>query len=306
MAYPASPIAQGFDVLDLNSLARATSKTFERLAPYSLLQNTSSHEARPAVIKIVNKVKAYIEAIDTSIQVVHIVYRMSKVAAALWSTPAPSSDKQGLRERQQRLEDIVILADEAHQKAQKTNGVFKQVQQDFYRIAASTKSLDSTIQIPADPALPKLLKKSLKDIGPDLVSNLSLLSHFTRHSSDLATWCSWIKSSIIAIDGTVVPPQNGSLFEADNVRSRWERVRADCLIYHSMISDIQNRYSAMLPISTNMWQATVSDLNTAHARWTENTGGKVKRGPGLSRKVSTLVQDAVRHLSCHMQGSLAG
>ncbi|KAG6906118.1 hypothetical protein DXG01_015841 [Tephrocybe rancida] len=340
MAYPTSPIAQGFDLLDLNSLARITSKTFERLAPYTLLQNPSSLEARPAVIKTVNKVKAYIEAIDTSIQVVHIAYQMSKAAAALWSASTASNDKQTLKERmehQKRLEDIVILADDAHEKAQKICEVFKQVQQDFYRvrhlvvnvliranhlslakIAASTKSIDSTVQIPVDPALlqfsfdrltkftAKLIKKPLKDIGVDLVSNLSLLADYTRCISDLTAWCGWVKSSIIAIDGTVVPPQDGSFDEASAIRPQWDRVRADCLIYQSMIFEIQERYSSMLPISTNMWRVTLHEINTsAKATQLGGTGENMRRQPSLSRKVSTLLQDVVRHLSCHTQGCFA-
>ncbi|KAG6816058.1 hypothetical protein H0H87_008890 [Tephrocybe sp. NHM501043] len=250
MAYPTSPLAQGFDVLDLDGLARTTIKTFERLAPYTLLQNPSSLEARPAVIKITNKIKSYIEAIDTTIQVVHIAYKMSKLAAVLWNTPTPSSEKYALKDRmewQKHLEDIVVLADEAYQQAQKSNSVFRQVEQDFYRIAASTKNIESTVQIPVDPALrectplpfnaqiidqeliliAKMLKKPLKDIGPDLVSNLNLLADFTRHSTDLTTWCGWVRSGIIAINGSVVPPRGGAAGEDDAVRLRWDRIRAD-------------------------------------------------------------------------------
>ncbi|KAG6888040.1 hypothetical protein C0995_010956 [Termitomyces sp. Mi166 len=256
MTHPTSPTTHGFEALDLSSLARVTSKAFERLLPYTLIQDPSSPEARPTINKIINKIQAYVEAIDMSIHVVHITYQMSKIAVALWTNPATSNEKQILVERtrrQKQLEYLVILADEAQKKAQKTTTVFEQVQQEFYKIAASTKNMDCTVQIPVDPTLRKLIyedtayvnkinnfpveviKKPLKDIGPDLVSNLNLLADFTRHSSDLTLWCGWINSGIITTDGTVVPPQDGSLTDADTIRPKWNRVHADCLIYHSIV-----------------------------------------------------------------------
>ncbi|KAG6829662.1 hypothetical protein H0H92_003905 [Tricholoma furcatifolium] len=315
-----------FDAIDFLSLARVTSKTFKRLAPYTLLQKPSSPEARPVIIKTVNKLKSYIEAIDTSIQVVHMAYRMSKLAASLWTTLDLSNEKHfhGNRmERQHQLEELVLLADETHQKAYKTAATFNQAEQDFYRvlfpafplfmilsadvnvqIAASTKAIDCIVQIPADPALPlpKMLEKPLKDIGTDLVSNLNVLAEFTRHITDFATWCGWVKSSIIAIDGAVVPTPTSSLAHAQAICSSWDKIRADCLVYHSLVIEIQERHPSMLPVSTNAWQPTLRETNTKYSA--EN---REKRGhtPTLSRRVSSILQDAVRHLSCHTQSCFA-
>ncbi|KNZ76177.1 hypothetical protein J132_11297 [Termitomyces sp. J132] len=115
-------------------------------------------------------------------------------------------------------------------------------------IAALTKDMDCTIEIPVDPTLPELIKKPLKDIGPDLVSNLNLLAEFTHRSSDLTTWCVWIKSSIITADGTVIPPQDGSFADVNTIRPKWDRFRADCLIYHSIVRPpgIYGRYTTRL------------------------------------------------------------
>ncbi|KAG6827034.1 hypothetical protein H0H93_015914, partial [Arthromyces matolae] len=251
--YPLTQRDHGFQILDLKNLARSTSKTFERLAPYTLLQNPSSSEAQPVVTKVINKLKTYIEAIDSSINVVHMAYQMSKIAGALWTNPGSLSEKQALIERierQKRLEDLVVLADEAHKKAQKAFNVFKHAEQDFYRIAASTKDLNHTIQIPVDPALrkrisspasqsltfsslAKLITKPFKDIGTDLVSNLSLLKEFSRHISNLTSWSGGVKASILAIDGTVTPTRDGYLL-VDIVRPKWDKVRTDCLIYHTI------------------------------------------------------------------------
>ncbi|KAG6918480.1 hypothetical protein DXG01_014107 [Tephrocybe rancida] len=87
-------------------------------------------------------------------------------------------------EHQKHLEDI-ILADDAHQKAQKICEVFKQVEQDFYRIAASTKSVDSTIQIPVDPALSKLNKSHRRTSEPTS-SPTSASSPTTRVASPIS------------------------------------------------------------------------------------------------------------------------
>ncbi|KAG5715136.1 hypothetical protein E4T56_gene9345, partial [Termitomyces sp. T112] len=255
MAYPTSPTVHGFEVLDLSGLARVTSKTFERLAPYSLIQCPSSPEARQTIKKIINKIQAYIEAIDMSIHAIHITYQMSKIAQALWTNTILFDEKQTLAERtrrQKHSEDFAILADEALKKAQKTTTMFKQVQQEFYKIAALTKDMDCTIEIPVDPTLPELIKKPLKDIGPDLVSNLNLLAEFTHRSSDLTTWCVWIKSSIITADGTVIPPQDGSFADVNTIRPKWDRFRADCLIYHSIISEILDRYDSILSRSSDV------------------------------------------------------
>ncbi|KAG6878021.1 hypothetical protein C0993_000802 [Termitomyces sp. T159_Od127] len=318
MAYPT---AHGFEALELSNLARVTSKTFERLAPYTSMKIPPSPEVQPTIKKITKKVQAYIEAIDASIAVVHTVYQMSNIAATLWTNPASSTEKHVLAERthRQKYKDIVKLADEAHKRAEKTTSVFKQVQQEFYRVcrsklfssraltfnfqvAASTKDMDGTVQIPVDPAIPTtLITKHLRDIGTDLVSNLNLLADFTRHSSDLSTWCGWIDSSINAADGTVVPPQDGSIVDANAVRQKWDRVHADCLIYHSIISETLDRYSSMLT-SSEVWDATMREVNMGVTN-VAATGRSTCRVSKLSLQVSNLLQDAVRHLSCHTQSN---
>ncbi|GLB43037.1 hypothetical protein LshimejAT787_1204860 [Lyophyllum shimeji] len=317
MAQPLAQPAQGLDSLDLTSLARATTKTFERLAPFSLLRDPSSHDASPTVIKIVDKIKSYLAAIDTTMQVVHAAYQMSKLASTLWTAHASrngngrkekrstSSSFAADAERQKRLEDLVLLADAASDQASKTSGVFKQVQQDFYRIAAWTKDMDATVQIPVDPSLPKTIKKPLRDVGSDLVANLGLLAEFSRHTSELASWCAWVKVGIIKLDGTVVPPQaepqddndtddDGAGIAnatsdggADKVRAKWEQVRRECLLYYSLIAEMQARYAEMLPLSVELWQQALREANTKEETKAQPPGG-------VRRKVSSLFRDAVR------------
>ncbi|KAF5378203.1 hypothetical protein D9615_007531 [Tricholomella constricta] len=334
LSSPTTP--QGFELLDFHSLGKVTTKTFERLAPFSQLQNPSSHDAGPAVIKVVNKIKTYLDAIDTSIQVVHSAYQMSKLAATLWDEAALArgvrvEEKRSRQQQQQRLEDLVTLADEAHENAKKADGVLRQVEQDFYRIAASTKDVDATVQVPVDPALraststfsflpsthlksqfllfmstAKTIKKSLKDVGSDLVANLHVLAEFARQTDDMAAWCGWIKASIIALDGTVVPPQDNTVaVDANAVRARWAKVRADCLVYHSMIAEVQDRYAAMLPRSTTLWQVAMREANNPNYKNNKresDSGARGlgdKAGGGVARKMVNLFRDAVGHLSCH-------
>ncbi|KAG5651119.1 hypothetical protein H0H81_009806 [Sphagnurus paluster] len=150
MDLPVAQFPQGFDILDFKSLARVTSKTFERLAPFTQLQNPSSPDVQAAARWIIKKIETYLEAIDTSIQVVQTAYEMSKTAAIIWGMNP--KDKKSRLEHQQHLEALVTLAGDAHEKAVSTNTLFKQVQQDFYRLAALSKDIDATVELPLDPA----------------------------------------------------------------------------------------------------------------------------------------------------------
>ena len=72
-----------------------------------------------------------------SIYAIQITYQMSKIAAILSTHTVPFNEKQALTERTQRHKhhkDLAILADEALNKAQKTTTIFKQVQQEFYKV----------------------------------------------------------------------------------------------------------------------------------------------------------------------------
>ncbi|KAG5651118.1 hypothetical protein H0H81_009805 [Sphagnurus paluster] len=122
------------------------------------------------------------------------------------------------------------------------------------------------------------------------------MADFSRQTSDLTAWCGWIKNSIIAVDGTVVPSQGDSTVDKSTVRARWEQVRADCLVYHSLIEDTQARYGEMLPQSTRAWQQSTILEAQMRAKEEAKSRGKQQK---LGTKLSNIFLDAIRQLSCH-------
>lgn len=156
-----SPTSQELVQVDMNALARATLKTFERLAPFSQLQtscvvalfiasgrspytpytSTPSIEVTQIVTKIIKKVSAYIQAIDSSILALQIVHQLSSDAVALCNL-AVGQDDQDLSftlistesERRRRLDGLLMQAENAYEKALKAQETFREVEQDLYKV----------------------------------------------------------------------------------------------------------------------------------------------------------------------------
>jgi hypothetical protein len=168
----------------------------------------------------------------------------------------------------------------------------------------------------------KIIRKSLQDIGSDLVANLSLLADFYKHTSDLTNWCGWVKAELAASGGllsTAVIPALDGTEEASHLQSiskQWNRLHADALIYYSsvcgekpvircnverrffQVEDIQGRYPHLLAGSRASWRAATGEG--------ENLGKEKEKPeptPGTFRKItqktSNIMRDAVRHLACH-------
>ena len=82
------------------------------------------------------------------------------------------------------------------------------------------------------------IKKPLRDLGPDLVSNLSHLATFSQHISDLTNRCLSLKSSFAAAqkddeDGLLFPSK--SPIGTEEMNRKWTKLLADSLIYHSIV-----------------------------------------------------------------------
>jgi hypothetical protein len=154
-----SHTAQELAQVDLNALANATVKAFERLAPFSQIQtlcvvvlslivsdrsmcsSTPSIEDTPIVTKIAKKVSAYLQAIDSSVLAVQIVHRLSSDAVALCNLATEQDDQDSSftlisteSERQRRLDKLLKSAEEAHEKALKVKEAFRQVDQDLFKV----------------------------------------------------------------------------------------------------------------------------------------------------------------------------
>lgn len=299
-----SPTSQELVQVDMNALARATLKTFERLAPFSQLQtSTPSIEVTQIVTKIIKKVSAYIQAIDSSILALQIVHQLSSDAVALCNL-AVGQDDQDLSftlistesERRRRLDGLLMQAENAYEKALKAQETFREVEQDLYKIAASTKDNNSIIHIPVDPARPTTIQRPLKDLAFDLVANLGVLTEFFVHTSHLAGCCGAIKADLAAggLSSTVTQAvdETDSLVHVQSIRARWIAFKKNTLEYHKVVKDLQTRYSDLLPASTIYW-------TLANEGNTSQKPRKARNVRTFTVKASNIFRDCVLHLAHH-------
>jgi hypothetical protein len=87
--------------------------------------------------------------------------------------------------------------------------------------------------------LAKTIQKHLKDVGTDLVANLSVLSEFSVHASQLAAWCGAIRADLVvgelsaslaqAIDDT------DSSAPLQSLRAEWAAIKSNTMKYHKTV-----------------------------------------------------------------------
>lgn len=90
--------------------------------------------------KIVNKLRTYIQAIESSILAVEITHRMSIDAIALCELVANGPTEETL-ERRKYLSGLLVLASDAYEKADKASAVFRQAEQDLFKVCSSPQTL---------------------------------------------------------------------------------------------------------------------------------------------------------------------
>jgi hypothetical protein len=98
-------------------------------------------EDKPVVTRIVKKISAYLQAIDSSILAVEIIHRLSNDAVALCNLAMEQDDQDSSlalisteSERRRRLDRLLKPAEEAHEKALKVKKAFREVEQDLYKV----------------------------------------------------------------------------------------------------------------------------------------------------------------------------
>ncbi|TFK31916.1 hypothetical protein BDQ12DRAFT_701391 [Crucibulum laeve] len=260
--------------LDVVTLARTTRKTLERLAPFCLMRNPSQSDAGPIINKIITKINAYIRAIDGSMLAMQLAYRLAEESMVLcdpgvaeWEVSSgPSSTVP--REGEEAKEALRALAEKGWEEAKKTSEVFAEVSQDIYKIAASTKDNAVVVLVPPDPGHPSTLRKPLKEVGSDLVANLSLLSRFASDAADVASWWSAIKDELSAISTTPQAREQGNL----TAYMTWEKRKKELQLYYDVVNVAQTRYPELLHTSISAWQSVTS------ARPTRSTAPSVASG----------------------------
>jgi len=123
--------------------------------------------------------------------------------------------------------------------------------------AASTKDNMLLIETPNDPTTPgestqltflmysvtliataEKIKMHLKDVGTDLVANLSLFTQFSRSVNGIAEWWDWIKNDLASESPTVLPPSSGSDLEAQesgDLYALWTTLKENLQEYHNIV-----------------------------------------------------------------------
>jgi len=267
--------------------------------------------AAQVVAKIVKKIRTYLQAIDSSILAVQITSRLSNDAMALCNLALEEDDQDSSltiistrSERRRRLDELVKLATEASENAQNTTASFKEVQQELYKIAATTKNEAFIVEIPIDPARPKTIKRPLKDVGSDLVANLSLLAEFSQLASQLADWCGVMRSQLEKAGestSAIIPSLDGTdtFAHVQSIRDQWIKIRNETSEYQSVIGDLQARYPDLLPMSTITRKLAIGvDSISVNEK---SKFEKRKRGVAraFTMKAPNVIRDGIKHLACH-------
>ncbi|KAF8816115.1 hypothetical protein BYT27DRAFT_6476430 [Phlegmacium glaucopus] len=276
--------------VNLTALAKTTRKTLERLVPFSHMRPSSS-EASPRLTKIINKVNRYTGLIDSSMLCEQLGYQLAnncmilcdpelsvglsapggKKNAGLASptrgrgawTPVGVSGQPGSTDACVfGREDARELAGKGHEIALKVKEGFDGITQEMYKIAASTKDDMLVVLVPPDPTHSETLKISLKDVGTNLVANLSLLSEFSKAVAEVADWWSSVKDDLALEDPSLLVPtstQYGDEEGIGNIEGKtfawWSEMKDGFQEYYDVINVVHLRFPELLPLSSVAWQS---------------------------------------------------
>jgi len=75
----------------------------------------------------------------------------------------------------------------------------------------------------------------MKDIGTAFVTNLNLLTEFSRSIQATAEWWNHIKSDLENLNPTLLPFERGSSDASDKF-SHWEEMQQEFQQYHNVVS----------------------------------------------------------------------
>jgi len=80
------------------------------------------------------------------------------------------------------------------------------------------------------PAANRLIK--LKEVGANLVANLSLLERFSRGVQDLTSWWEWLEEELMSPSSTLLPSINK---KGTELFAKWGRIKAGYLDYYNTV-----------------------------------------------------------------------
>ncbi|KAF9447252.1 hypothetical protein P691DRAFT_760934 [Macrolepiota fuliginosa MF-IS2] len=244
--------------LEIVPLAKMTRKTVERLAPFCQMRLPPELPNVPLVPKTNSKILGFIQAVDTSMLVAQIGYRLASDAASLCDPFAPPSVPTHGNKHNSALstpEMLQTMAAHGHGHCLKTSDAFSNIQQEIFKIAAVTKDKDIVVLVPPDPQQPATRRITLKEIGTDLVANLNLLNQFSRSMVDLTSWWEWLEEELMSPDSVLLPTTNQRDAE---LFARWSKIKGGYLDYYNTIRVVYARYPQLLTTSSTAWQSISS------------------------------------------------
>ncbi|KAF5350643.1 hypothetical protein D9756_008481 [Leucocoprinus leucothites] len=249
--------------LETVPLARLTRKTVERLAPFCQIRLPNDATQAPLVPKTNSKILRLIQAVDTSMLVAQIGYRLSSDAATICDpfAPPPHASSSSLGNMKHGAgstpEMLQTMAAHGHGHCLKAAEAFRDVQQEIYRIAAATKDNETTVLVPPDPQQPANRRTTLKEVGTSLVANLSLLERFARSMTDLTSWWEWLEEELMSPNSGMLPVVGKKDAE---LCARWGKIKAGYLDYYNTIRAVYTRYPQLFTTSSTAWQSLSSVL----------------------------------------------
>ncbi|KJA21362.1 hypothetical protein HYPSUDRAFT_187632 [Hypholoma sublateritium FD-334 SS-4] len=246
--------------LDFVAIAKTTRKTLDRLASFAHMQrlvsdhryaqgHAHSSDENPLLTKILNKISTLIHHIDSSMLVTQLGYQLASDALIFCDTEAKDWEADVTHD---------TLRDIAGHALEISTGVmegFREIKQEVYKIAASTKDDMFLVLVPADSTHSEPLKIHLKDVGTDLVANLGLLSDYSRSMTSLAEWCQWVKADLSTETPSLLPAADALPDDAARKSVRWAEMKDAFQEYYNVVHVAHLRFPELLGVSAAAWKA---------------------------------------------------
>ncbi|KAJ3516180.1 hypothetical protein NLJ89_g1286 [Agrocybe chaxingu] len=248
--------------LDLIATAKTTRKTLERLAPFSQMQSSSNPS--PLLSKIVAKMANLIRLIDASIIASQLGYQLATDAMIM------CDPDEGDWEADVSLSVLREVSKKGRDKTKEVADGFREIKQEVYKIAASTKNSKLVVVVKPEPTHSDNIKIQLKDVGIDLVANLNLLAEFSLRVNAVEEWWAWVNNDLSSETPSLLPPSLLKQTESPSERTpeddslqrekfaMWMSVKDQFQGYYNQINVAHNRFPDLLASSATAWRAVAS------------------------------------------------
>ncbi|KAF9531254.1 hypothetical protein CPB83DRAFT_849642 [Crepidotus variabilis] len=249
------PIPLVLPEIDLVANAKTTRKTFERLASFSHL---TCNEDSPLLAKTLAKIHGLVKLVDTSMVAAHLGYRLATSAMILCD-----SEEQEW-EADVSLENLKELVAQGVSMSNEVVVGFRDVQQEIYKIAASTKDSNLLVVVPPDATHADEIKMQLKGVGTGLVANMKLLSDFSRIANETAEWWSAIDNELQTHAPQLLPvPEAPNATDAPSPEdaekfAEWSKMKDSYQDYYNQVNVIHVSFPELLGPSITAWKAVAT------------------------------------------------